>query len=155
MKYLKILYLLTIFIFIQGVANALPLTYYDTVSVYEDIYIGDMNRDLIQDTVIGRAYSDYCMLPKYIIWGKDTTSTIPDSLRIVFSEIVFPKYRMTFSSSIITKSNYDSIPDIVFNFKGYYLDTIYTSTDTSIVKKDTSDMIVLFGQSFISKYPKI
>jgi hypothetical protein len=155
MKYFKIFILLICILLGYNRSHTMPMSYYDTLAIYSDTYITDFNNDNIKDTLVSRMFSDYCNLPKYIIWGRQPGNQYTDSDNVVSSEIIYPQYKQVYSTFSLIKSNNDTLPDILFTFQGYKFDTTITTTDTIIKKVDTTDIVILFGQKKLNKYSTI
>lgn len=112
----------------------------DSSEVYKVILdIGHYNDDCAFDTLIGTAKQGKNILPRFILWGYFSASyTVPDSLKVSYTEFVYPDWISSGASNIF-KANNDSLTDIVF----YYWGKI---SDSALVEKDSSVALMLFGQ---------
>jgi len=78
-----------IFIFAGHKGSALL----DTNKLFKSIvFIGHINLDKTMDTVIAIAGRDRKFKPQFITWGHDPTSTIPDSLKVPMTTIIYPSW---------------------------------------------------------------
>ncbi len=153
MQYVKVCCMFIIVLLANYKVNSMPLSYYDTLAIYSDTYIADFNNDNIKDTLVSRVFSDYCLMPKFIIWGKQSGNN--DSTNVISSEIIYPKYKQVYSTFSILRANNDTLPDISFTFQGFKFDTTIIGGKTRIERVDTSDIVILFGQKKLNKYSTI
>ncbi len=126
-------------------------------TVYKILFIGKLNTDCYEDTVIAPvaksakiAWRGAPMLPKYILWGKsrivnDTTckdtvgGIIADSHKVAYSSIQYPAFiSLGGSVSFMKLNTCDNIYDIV--------SMLWGKTDTSSSKRDTTASFTVFGR---------
>jgi len=103
------------------------------------VFIDHLNLDLAVDTVVAVAGREKNFKPKYIHWGKDTTSSMPDSLKVPVTSIIYPRwmeFRSTCSFETITT---DTLYDMIFIMWGK------VAVD-SVTTKDTATALCLFGK---------
>ncbi len=115
--------------------------------------IGHYNDDLVQDTIIGASSSNFKHKPRFIYWGNDSTSSIPDSLKVSYTEIVYHTdwYNLIVATNLDYMNN-DTIMDIGLFMGGNVVDTNITVGDSlrARVKK-----VLIFGQSGLDTIPFI
>lgn len=126
-------------------------------TVYKVMFIGKLNTDCYDDTVIASvaksakiAWRGTPMLPKYILWGKsliveDTTckdtvgGIIADSHKVIYSIIQYPTFvGLRGTVSFVKLNTCDNIYDIV--------SMLWGKTDTSSTKRDTTASFTVFGR---------
>ncbi len=126
-------------------------------TVYKVMFIGKLNTDCYDDTVIASvaksakiAWRGTPMLPKYILWGKslivedtickDTVGgIIADSHKVIYSVIQYPAFiGLRGSVSFVKLNTCDNIYDIV--------SMLWGKTDTSSTKRDTTASFTVFGR---------
>ncbi len=132
---------------------------YSNDSLYKISYIGHLNNDCYEDTVIISAskkdvdtlrYSNV-FLPKYIFWGRCTlprdsmeycpcydTVGVPDSQKVWYTRIDKPSFFEMAGKVSYLMASTDSLVDIMIIISGK------TASDTTA--SDTSHRIVLYGQ---------
>lgn len=127
---------------IEASASGIPI---DTNEYYlRIIEIGHFNDDAAKDTLVGAAGDNLNFKPRFIYWGNDTNSTIPDSLKLEHLEINFPdNWIKTYVASNIDYLNNDTILDIGIFIAGRFVDTNIVVGDSL---RDTVLKVVLFGQ---------
>lgn len=117
------------------------------------IEIGHFNDDAVKDTLIGAAGDNLNFKPRFIYWGNDTNSTIPDSLKLDHLEINFPdNWVKTYIASNIDYLNNDTILDIGMFIAGRFVDTNITEGDSL---RDTVIKVILFGQRGLDTIPYV
>ncbi len=128
-----------------------------TDSTYKVVFIGHLNTDCYDDTVVSVVaktatvnWRKDMILPKYVIWGKyrDSTQaicpdsaggTIPDSLKNSYSIIAYPSFvGLRGSLSYVHLNNNDTEYDL--------LCFLWGKTDTSSTRRDTSTRFAVFGR---------
>lgn len=117
------------------------------------IEIGHFNDDAVKDTLIGAAGDNLNFKPRFIYWGNDTNSTIPDSSKLEHLEINFPdNWVKTYIASNIDYLNNDTILDIGMFIAGRFVDTNITEGDSL---RDTVIKVILFGQRGLDTIPYV
>lgn len=117
------------------------------------IEIGHFNDDAVKDTLIGAAGDNLNFKPRFIYWGNDTNSTIPDSLKLEHLEINFPdNWIKTYIASNIDYLNNDTILDVGMFIAGRFVDTNIVVGDSL---RDTVIKVILFGQRGLDTIPYV
>ncbi|MBK9246543.1 MAG: hypothetical protein IPM69_00140 [Ignavibacteria bacterium] len=125
-------------------------------SIYIVLFVGQINSDCYDDTVIAVTLNDSTfnwrnnlILPKYVIWGKQTDTAIPicedtvdgevpDSLEYSYSTIYYPEFVSLRGLLSYVLLNDDSMYDLICFLWG--------KTDTSSTNRDTSTTFAVFGR---------
>jgi Secretion system C-terminal sorting domain len=117
------------------------------------IEIGHFNDDAVKDTLVGAAGDNLNFKPRFIYWGNDTNSTIPDSLKLEHLEINFPdNWIKTYIASNIDYLNNDTILDVGMFIAGRFVDTNIVVGDSL---RDTVIKVILFGQRGLDTIPYV
>ncbi|MFW5700367.1 MAG: T9SS type A sorting domain-containing protein [Cyclobacteriaceae bacterium] len=142
-----------IIIFVLLIA-ALPLSRasagFDSTEVFQSILgVYELSNDCEQDTILGVRTIESPFYPKYIYWGNDQVcSTIPDSLKVDSTEFILPDWHKLRTSTAFINFNSDSLMDMVlYTWGKVQLD--------STTYKDTSKIVVIFGQPGLDTIPQI
>lgn len=72
------------------------------------VFAGHLNSDVGLETVIGTAGRMSNFLPRFIHWGNDPTSSIPDSLKVYFTELHYTTWQNLNGSASIFDINSDT-----------------------------------------------
>lgn len=126
-------------------------------SIYKVMFIGHLNTDCYDDTVLAVVsktpkvdWRREMILPRYIVWGVRTDTTIPqcsdtvggtiaDSLRYSYSILQYPSFvGLRGSLSYMQLNPTDTEYDLVCFLWG--------KTDTSTTQRDTSTTFAVFGR---------
>jgi len=108
------------------------------------IEIGHFNDDAALDTLIGVAEENLNFKPRFIYWGNDTNSTIPDSLKLDYLEINYPdNWIKEIISSNSDYLNNDTIMDVGLFMSGLFVDPTILVGDSL---RDTVLNVIIFGQ---------
>ena len=119
---------------------------------YYKCFIGHLNPDCINDTLIASPLNDYSLMPKFIVWGKrdsvnyDSTC-VYDTLMVDTTEFAYPDFTDIKGSFFLNTMNYDTLPDIVFFLKW--------KTNDTLNPQDTSRLMCIFGQPQIDTIRRI
>lgn len=134
-------------------ANASPFPA-DTPDLPERIlYIGHLNFDCIEDTVIGVAGENRLYLPHAIAWGRLEGAPCPGQPVMTHEEmqhraamvprtrILYPAWRNLHCSVAFHEVNGDTLPDIMLFLRG--------EAPPGTGEKDRARVLVLFGQKWL------
>ncbi len=107
------------------------------------LFIGHLNQDQYQDTVIGRSFGgSFTKLPEKIVWGKDHINPQPPA-GPPMTNFVYPSYpKMAGSVSFLKLNPGDTLTDMMFFLWGY--------NDSTASEPDTGRAVVIFGQTALS-----
>jgi len=103
------------------------------------IGIADLDSDSFQDTVLAYKYSNNVILPKYILWGQDSSGIIHRT------EIIYPSSKVTSSYCLMAAVNKDTTPDL-------FLSMVTVSGPDSI---KVSNTYIIYGNSSLKKNERI
>lgn len=155
MKYIQlsiIMNIIILFVLNQSIlVSSIPI---DTNEYYiRIIEIGHFNDDQALDTLIGVAGDDLNFKPRFIYWGNDTNSTIPDSLKLDFLEFNYPKkWIFSFVASNIDYLNNDTLLDLGLFIGARFVDSTIVTGDSL---RDTVFKLIVFGQKGLDTIPNI
>ncbi|TXT58487.1 MAG: hypothetical protein BAJALOKI1v1_1640002 [Promethearchaeota archaeon] len=122
----------------------------DTVSVFGNTaYFGPhLNFDEYNDVIIFETNDALkYRLPTKIGWGMYDSTSSGENVSSCFTKLIYPNWDSLFCSYMITYMNQDTLSDIVLFVSG--IDT------TNQERKDTSRIICIFGQNFITQMDTI
>ena len=121
--------------------SKLEATPIDSNSLYmTTLFIGHINTNKSIDTIIGKAGYDRKFIPRYILWGSDTTNNdYPDSLKLKRTDIIYPNWYSLKVKLNVDFLNSDTLNDMMFIMWGKLM-------IDSANYKDTVKSLVIFGQ---------
>lgn len=121
-------------------------------------YVGYLNSDCLQDTIVSRQSTNGNYIPVAIIWGKrlsttqnicvDSTNYVADSLKVSTTNITYPAWeRLRVTIAVSAFNPEDTLSDMIFFVSGV--------ANVNGTLQDTSAQYLVYGQKNIITIPTI